>query len=152
MQLTEHFSLVEFTASAKAEALRIDNTLPADLLASAVKTCEMLERIRSFLSDKAGKPTPIRINSGYRCVALNDALGSKRTSDHIKARAVDWVAPGFGAPYLVAKALVGSLNELGIGQLIHERTWLHTSTVMPAKLVNRVITITDGRVRVGIQE
>jgi hypothetical protein len=49
VNLSQHFSLAEFTASQTAAREGIDNDLPADLLANARRTAEMLERIRAAL-------------------------------------------------------------------------------------------------------
>ena len=80
MNLSKNFTLAEFTDSDTAMRRGIDNTLPADLLPIARTTTAMLERIRTALGDK-----PIIITSGYRCPELNAAIGSARSSDHVKA-------------------------------------------------------------------
>lgn len=49
MQLTQHFTLAELTASTTAQRLRLDNTPPPELVPRLVRTAEMLERIRSTL-------------------------------------------------------------------------------------------------------
>lgn len=144
-----HFTLAEFVESDKAKAQGIDNTLPEDLEPAAWATLALLEKIRAELSRQAGRDVPIKINSGYRCPALNAAVGSKPGSDHLKAAAADILAPAFGSPLKVAQALAPLVSVLGIGQLIYERprgkanAWVHVSTRMPAKAVNRIITITE---------
>lgn len=153
MVLTEHFTVAEFTASDTALRLGIDNSLPATLLPEAERTCEMLERIRSRLTRLAGQPVPIVVTSGYRCLALNRAIGSADGSDHVRALAVDFKAGRFGSAYQVAKILAPLVTELQIGQLIHEfGSWVHVSTRMPAKEVNRIITISRRGAEVGVQE
>ena len=66
------------------------------------------------------------------------------------------MAPKFGAPYAVAKALAPHVNALGIGQIIYEsvggKHWVHLSTRTPDKPVNRVITVSGKSTLVGIQE
>ena len=156
MKLSEHFTLREFVASAIAAERGIYNELPAVLLEEARRTAQMLERIREALSDLAGKPVPMLISSGFRCLELNRAVGSSAGSDHPRAMAADWTAPEFGSPYLIALALAPLVRGLGIGQLIHEQpgrtAWVHTSTRLPAKPVNRVITIGPTGPQLGIQE
>lgn len=156
MQLSPHFSLAEFTASATAAARGIDNALPPDLLDNARATAAMLERIREALGRLAGRPVPILITSGYRSLLLNRAVGSKESSDHRRAMAADWSAPSFGTPLQICKALAPQVAGLGIGQLIHEcptgaGAWVHTSTRVPERVINRVITISRAGVLVGIQ-
>lgn len=141
MKLTQHFTVEEFTASSTAARLGIDNSLPAALLTQANLTAQMMERIRSFLSGRAGEDIAVLTSSGYRCLALNRAIGSSDTSDHPRMMAVDFKAPKFGSPLAVCKALVPHMTELGIGQLIYEHTWVHVSSRVPDKAINRVLTV-----------
>jgi zinc D-Ala-D-Ala carboxypeptidase len=145
VNLSTHFSLEEFTATAHRG---IDNSLPDRLLADARQTCELMERIRAHLGG-----VPIIVTSGYRCPQLNRAIGSADTSDHIRALAVDFKAPAFGTPYEVAKELARHVEDLGIGQLIHEfGSWVHVSTRVPSNPVNRVITISKRGTEVGVMQ
>ena len=83
-------------------------------------------------------------------------VGGVATSDHTLGHAADVLCPDYGRPHQVAKALVPHLQHLGIGQIILEgvkgKQWLHLSTRVPDKAMNRVITITDAGVQLGIQE
>lgn len=157
MNLSPHFTLAEFCRSDTADRLGIDNDLPASLLPAAKVTAAMLERIRDHLSAKAGKPVPIIISSGYRNPATNKAVGSGPTSDHLDAAAADWKAPAFGTPTEVCRELAPLVGVLGIGQIINEFPspnggWVHTSTRVPTKAINRIITITRRGVTVGVSE
>lgn len=156
MQLSDHFSMAEFCRSETAVRRNIQNNLPADLLHAAKASAEMMEAIRAHLCKLAGRDIPINPSSGYRCITLNRAIGSSDGSDHVLAAAWDWEAPAFGTPTVICKALAPMVDVLGIGQLINEypdrNGWVHTSTRMPAKLVNRVITITGRGTSVGILE
>lgn len=151
----KNFTIDEFCASDTATRLRIDNTLPEALEPAAWVTLAMLERIRAHLSKKAGKDVPITILSGYRCERLNAAVNGSATSDHVKACAADIRAPAFGAPIEIARELSANVDALGIGQLINEFPgpggWVHVSTRKPAKLINRIITITDQGVTAGVR-
>nr|WP_315210061.1 D-Ala-D-Ala carboxypeptidase family metallohydrolase [uncultured Albidiferax sp.] len=150
MRLTEHFTLSELQASTKAAQLRIDNTAPPDVLPRLAKLADLLERVRGHLG------VPITVTSGYRCHALNRAVGGVTSSDHTQGMAADIVAPGYGTPYAIAKALAPQVSALGIGQIILEgvrgKQWVHISTRVPDKPANRVITITDRGTQLGIQE
>ncbi len=150
-----HFDLAEFCASDTATRLRIDNTLPEGLEPAAWSTLVMLERIRAHLSKRAGKDVPITVLSGYRCERLNAAVNGAATSDHVKACAADIRAPAFGTPVEIARELSANVDALGIGQLINEfpgpSGWVHVSTRKPAKLINRIITITDKGVTAGVK-
>jgi hypothetical protein len=143
--MTPHFSLEEFTASDMAARLGIDNSLPDDLREAAKQTLEMMERIRFHID------APITITSGYRCEALNKAVGSKSGSDHTMAFAVDFKAPKAGTPFQIAASLAPVIKIVGIGQLILEfGTWVHVSTRIPDKVINRIITIDKTGTRAGI--
>nr|WP_315540216.1 D-Ala-D-Ala carboxypeptidase family metallohydrolase [uncultured Comamonas sp.] len=143
MQLTPHFSLSEFTRSAKATALGLDNTPTPMAQTNLLRTAQMLERVRDYLK------APITITSGYRGPVLNKKVGGATSSDHLQGLAADVVVPKFGRPYDVAKALAPQIDALGIGQIIYEvdgsTHWVHLSARVPAKPVNRVITIVSGR-------
>ena len=143
--MTPHFSLEEFTASDTAARLNIDNRLPDELREAAHQTLEMMERIRFHID------APITITSGYRCEALNKAVGSKPGSDHTLAFAVDFKAPRAGTPFQIAASLAPVIKIIGIGQLILEfGTWVHVSTRIPDKTINRIITIDKIGVKAGI--
>ena len=153
MNLSTHFTLSEFIESDTANRKGINNDLPLTLTANAKNTCEMMERIRAHLSSISGKPAPILITSGYRCALLNRAIGSSDTSDHTLALAVDFKSPVFGSAHAVALALAPVVSVLGIGQLIYEfGSWVHVSTRIPDKVINRIITINKRGVHAGILE
>ena len=148
--MTPHFSLEEFTQSDTAARLGIDNRLPDELRENALKTLEMMERIRFHID------APITITSGYRCKALNGVIGSKPGSDHTLAFACDFKAPKAGTPYEIAKDLASVIDVMGIGQLILEYAspngggWTHVSLARPDKVINRIITIDKNGTRAGI--
>jgi len=144
-EMTPHFSLAEFTASDTAARLGIDNSLPTELRDNAEQTLQMMERIRLHIN------APITITSGYRCAALNKAIGSKPSSDHVIAFACDFKAPKAGTPAQIAKSLALVVDMLGIGQLILEfGTWVHVSFCSPSQAINRIITIDKNGTRAGI--
>lgn len=153
MMLTQHFNLAELVRSDTATRLAIDNTPPPELLPRLVLLAELLERIRSTLG------CPVIVTSGYRCERLNAAIGGVTSSDHSRGHAADIVAPAYGTPAQVAAVLAPLVSTLAIGQLILEgfakpggrrSEWVHVSTRAPEKPINRVLTISDSGVRVGI--
>lgn len=152
----EHFDLAEFVASDMARAHGIDNTLPSEMEPNAWATLLLLEKVRAKLSQLSGHDVPVSVISGYRCPALNVAVGSNSGSDHLRAMAADILAPTFGTPLQIAQALAPLVSVLGIGQLIYERphgvarAWVHVSTRVPAKSLNRIITITEHDTLLGI--
>lgn len=119
MKLTEHFSLEEFVFSETAGRLGIDNTPGPDVVEQLRGTAVFAEAIRRVLG------VPMRITSGYRCLELNRALRSKDTSAHVAGCALDFVAPAFGPPIDICRAIASS--DVPFDQLIHEHTWVHVA-------------------------
>lgn len=104
MRLSEHFTLAEFTKSQTASRRGIEN-VPNQ---SAIDNMERLAiGILEPVRDHYGIPfTP---SSGYRCPALNSAVGSKPTSQHIFGEAVDFEVPGVSnvdLAHWIAKSIV----------------------------------------------
>ncbi|EYC51693.1 peptidase M15A [Hylemonella gracilis str. Niagara R] len=141
MKLSPNFWLSEFTDSDTAERLGIDNTLPAELMAEARQTAAFMEQIRAHLSGVKEDDVPIDALSGYRCLALNRALKSDDGSDHRRMQAIDFIAPTFGSPLEICRALAPVVDRLGIGQLIYEHTWVHVSRRPQVKAFNRILTL-----------
>ena len=88
MKLSKNFSLTEFTKSQTALRRDIDNTPKGEHL-EAAKT--LFENVAQRVRDEFG---PTTINSGYRCEALNKAVGGTATSQHCKGQAFDLEVPG----------------------------------------------------------
>ena len=88
IQLSEHFSLSEFTKSITAERLGIDNKPGYEQVLAMRNLCrEVLEPLRQHYGQ------PIRITSGYRCEALNMAVGGVSNSQHQYGEAADLSVP-----------------------------------------------------------
>jgi len=151
MRLSPHFTLAEFTHSDTALRLGIDNSLPPQLTNTALETAHMMERIRAYLWERLRKEVPIEVTSGYRCAALNAAIGGAAQSDHMRMMAVDFRAPVFGSPQQVCLVIAPAVYSLQIGQLILEYdSWVHVSLAVPDKPQNRIITRTANGDSVGI--
>ena len=120
MMLTPHFSLAELTFSATAQRRQIDNSPPPSVLRNLNQLAVGLEDVRAALDG-----LPIRINSGYRCPALNRIVGGARLSAHMSGHAADFVCPDFGSPLEIVRALAKS--DITFDKLIQEGTWVHIS-------------------------
>ena len=117
MQLTEHFTLDEFTRSSIANRLKIDNSVPDELMPNIQLTAIKLELVRQAL----GKP--VVITSGYRCPELNKRVGGASTSAHTKGLAVDFHS-SYGAPKQICQRLIDA--GLQFDKLIQEHNqWVH---------------------------
>jgi hypothetical protein len=115
--VTPHFTLAELTATSHRQ---FDNTPNEKELANLQKLAEFLEQVKTLLDGK-----PIMINSAFRSKQVNDAVGSKDTSQHRLGYAADFRVPGM-TPDAVVKALVAS--DLPFDQVIREfDAWTHVS-------------------------
>jgi hypothetical protein len=120
MNLSPNFTLAELTASETADRLNIDNTPNASEMANLIRLAVFLEEVKTVLGGK-----PIMINSGFRCKRVNDAVGSKDTSQHRIGCAADIRVPGM-TPDEVVKAVIAS--GIGYDQVIREfDRWTHIS-------------------------
>jgi len=117
MQLSEHFTLEELTATSHRQ---FDNTPNASEMANLVRLAAFLEEVKTALGGK-----PVMINSGFRSKQVNDSVGSKDTSQHRIGCAADIRVPGM-TPNEVVKAIIAS--GIGYDQLIREfDSWTHLS-------------------------
>lgn len=81
---SDFFSLEEFTRSTTAKRLKIDNTPSDEVIRNIQYGVQMvLDPLRRILQE------PIIITSGYRCAALNKAVGGVTSSWHTKGNAAD---------------------------------------------------------------
>lgn len=88
-QLTEHFTLAECVKSDTADRLGIDNTPDEHVVNSLVATLEAIaEPVRKHFGRR------VFIRSGFRCLKLNRAIGSKDNSQHVKGEAIDLEVDG----------------------------------------------------------
>lgn len=126
-QLTEHFHLSEFTRSDKAQALGIVNKPTAVHRENLLRHARFLEALRRWTGGRR-----ITIHSGYRCPALNAAVGGVPTSDHANGDASDISVEGLTPRDLAL--LIWKLIEEGklprLDQVIMEtsRRIVHVST------------------------
>jgi uncharacterized protein YcbK (DUF882 family) len=117
MNLSEHFTLDELTHTDHRE---LDNTPNEQELANLKRLAAFLEEVKTILSGK-----PIMVNSAFRSKAVNDAVGSKDTSQHRVGCAADLRVPGM-TPDEVVKAIISS--TIGYDQVIREfDRWTHVS-------------------------
>lgn len=120
MNLTPHFTLEELTASETAERNGWDNSPNDQELANLTRLADFLEQVKVVLGGK-----PIMISSGLRTKKVNDAVGSKDTSQHRLGCAADFRVPGM-TPDQVVKAIVAS--GIGYDQVLREfDRWTHIS-------------------------
>lgn len=115
--MTPHFTLAELT---RTDHRTLDNTPDPAALANLDRLAAFLEQVRDVLGGK-----PVMVNSAYRSKAVNDAVGSKDTSQHRLGCAADIRVPGM-TPDAVVRAVMAS--GLAYDQLIREMdSWTHLS-------------------------
>lgn len=124
MQLTEHFTLNEFVRSETAANKQIDNTPTPEVVENLRALCRnVLEPARVAFG------TNIYITSGYRCSALNKAVGGKPTSQHQYGEAADLQVRGMEN----LRRLYDAIKSRGVfDQLLYETNksgakWIHVS-------------------------
>ena len=115
--MTPHFTLEELTHTDHRE---LDNTPNESEIANIQRLAEFLEQVKEVLGGK-----PIMVNSAFRSKAVNDAVGSKDTSQHRIGCAADIRVPSM-TPDEVVRAVIAS--GLPYDQIIREfDRWTHVS-------------------------
>jgi zinc D-Ala-D-Ala carboxypeptidase len=125
--MTEHFTLEELTHT---DHRTLDNTPNETELANIQRLAEFLEEVKTVLGGK-----PIMVNSAFRSKAVNDAVGSKDSSQHRIGCAADLRVPSM-TPDQVVKAIIAS--GLPYDQIIREfDRWTHISIPNTAETAPR---------------
>jgi len=121
--MTPHFSLDELTHT---DHRKLDNTPNAQELANLQRLAEFLETVKTALGGK-----PVMISSAFRSKAVNDAVGSKDSSQHRQGFAADFKVPGM-IPDAVVRAIIAA--NLPFDRIIREFSdpvagggWTHIS-------------------------
>jgi len=125
--VTPHFTLAELTHT---DHRSLDNTPNDAERANLQRLAEFLELVKVALGGK-----PIMVNSAFRSKAVNDAVGSKDTSQHRVGCAADIRVPGM-TPDQAVRALIAT--QLPFDQIIREYdAWTHISIPNTAALLPR---------------
>jgi hypothetical protein len=127
--VTMHFMIEELYASDTAKRLGIDNKPSVQQMINLVYlSAYVLEPLRVAMNE------PIKIGSGFRCKALNKAVGGVYNSQHLKGQAADLCIDGDIAK---GKKWFNYIKDhLPFDQLIWEHNakgtyWVHVSFVFP---------------------
>ena len=123
LHLSKHFTLDELTVTDHRE---FDNSPTQEEISNLQRLAQLLEQVKDTLGGK-----PVMINSAFRCKQVNDAVGSKDSSQHRKGCAADLRVPGV-TPDEVVRAVIAA--GLPYQQLIREFSdpvkgggWTHIS-------------------------
>ena len=115
--LSPHFTLAELTVTDHRE---FDNSPTQEEISNLQRLAQLLEQVKEAIGGK-----PVMINSAFRCKQVNDAVGSKDTSQHRHGCAADLRVPGM-TPDEVVRAVIAA--NLPYQQLIREfDRWTHIS-------------------------
>ena len=137
-RISKHISYKEATFSQTATRKDIDNT----------PSPEVLERMKTLAENvfeplRAHVGGPIKINSFYRSIMLNTAIGGSKSSQHTRGEAID-IDDTFG--HMSNKDMFTFIkDELDFDQLIWEfgddknPAWIHVSYVSPQNNRRRML-------------
>lgn len=127
--VTMHFTIEEMYSSDTAKRLVINNKPNMQQMINLVYLCAyVLEPLRVAMGE------PIKIGSGFRCQALNKAVGGVSSSQHLKGQAADLCIDG---DLKKGKKWFNYIKDhLPFDQLIWEHNnkgnyWVHVSFVYP---------------------
>ena len=117
-RISKNFTLDELLASATAKQKHIINAPGVD------EVCNVLQPLRDAMGES------IKIGSGYRCPALNKAVGGVSNSQHIKGEAADLCIDGDKKKG--RKWMTWIMEHCDFDQLIWEHNskgtyWVHVS-------------------------
>jgi zinc D-Ala-D-Ala carboxypeptidase len=148
MQLSPNFTAYELYKSETADRLGIDNKPSLVIMGNLAQVAgNVLERVRTHYN------RPVKVNSGYRCLEVNRAIGSKDSSQHTQGYAVDFEVPGIDNHDLA----IWCRDNLDFDQLILEfynpgtpdSGWCHISYT-GANHRKSVLTINKNGTKTGI--
>ena len=118
----KYFTIKELTRSTTAQLRGIDNTPPQQVINNLTAR---VDNVLDLLREAWG--APIHVNSGYRCPALNKAVGGVPASQHLLGEAAD-ITAGSKTKNQRLYVLLHQLN-LPVDQAIneHDFSWIHVS-------------------------
>lgn len=136
MQISPNFTMQEMYDSSTARAKKIINIPNAEQQNNLIR---LVKDILQPVRDKFGKP--ITVNSGFRCPALNRAVGGVATSEHLTGNAVDITSADNKALWKLIIEMINS-GEITVGQCIDEKKlkWIHLSNPS-AKHTNQILKL-----------
>ena len=118
--LTPHFTLDELCVTTNKQYKEKNLEEGKKILGKMYMLAGFAERVREIVG------APMTITSGYRCPALNKAVGGAFSSQHKLCEAIDFVCKGFTTDQLACKLIA---SDLKFQQLIIEhskgKSWIH---------------------------
>ena len=124
--LTPHFSYEEMTRSQWAQEHGIENTPDELQLLALFNLCKTLgEPLREVFG-------PIRVNSGFRCPAVNEGVHGVGNSKHLTGEAMDIYLPSeqIGREYFHFIEKNVDFDQLLFEYNRHGARWIHCSVCL----------------------
>ncbi len=122
MELTPHFQLEELCTTTHKDLAKTNLEEAKKVMGRMYQLAGFAERVREII----GKP--IIINSGFRCVKLNNKVGGSLTSQHLYAEAIDIRVSGKSCKEVFQMI---AASDLKYEQLILEKAgnaqWVHVA-------------------------
>jgi hypothetical protein len=144
MQLSSHFTFDEMTRTGQSRLQEANRQQAMPFIVPITAVCvDLLEPIRLHYG-------PVKVNSGFRGLAVNTAIGGSENSQHMKGEAADITVPGHDLEDVFRWIALSS--GIRFGQAILEGrtkvpTWIHISLGAPyrdAKKCGQLLRF-DGR-------
>ncbi len=134
MNLSKNFTIEELTKTSKTNLLAVNQEAATNSPAIIQNLTDLAVKILQPIRDFYG--VPVTISSGYRCKALNVAVGGSTTSQHSYGEAADIQIDGHSVDEIFADIRSGKVVDLGnVGQVIIEKVggakWIHISLMTP---------------------
>jgi hypothetical protein len=123
MKLSKNFTLAEFTSSATATRLGIDNSHAS--IKQILNLAHLCHQVLQPLRNQFGT---ITISSGLRCQELNSAVGGSTFSQHLYGEAADISLPSkdLGREYFTFLQTLPEWDQL-IWEQANNACWIHVS-------------------------
>ena len=128
VNLSEHFTLAELTKT----SVKIENVPNKEQVNNLKRLCGWLEKLRKRWNNLYGEgDDPIIINSGFRSLEVNKAVGGATLSNHLTGCAVDIRCIGIEQALRYAAILldISDLNKEDFDELLIEQKahviWIH---------------------------
>jgi zinc D-Ala-D-Ala carboxypeptidase len=151
-KLTEHFTLYDLTATSHFQYQEMNRQINDFQIGKLRSVAELAEALWVFLD------APLVASSGYRCPALNQAVGSSPRSQHLLCEAIDMIPKGMAVEDAFKKLRQAAKEKkFFFGQLIYEKAarsyaggvveWIHVSLGPPYRDPTRcgeILTMNDG--------
>ena len=127
--LTPHFSYEEMTRSQWAQEHGVDNTPDELQLLALFNICQKLgEPLREVFG-------PIRVNSGFRCQAVNEGVHGVGNSKHLMGEAMDiWLpSEAVGLEYFRFIERNVDFDQLLFEYNRRGEKWIHCSVLLDSR-------------------